>query len=152
MEFGDLLSALSEHLGGAIALEPVEGTVVLSVDDMKLSIIDADTAVSFVGVVGLPPPEDRLERLYKALLEANHLFTGTGGATFSIDSSTGEITLCRTIPYAVLTAESFCDALTVFVNTLESWIRLVADFRAAKEEELEDRGGLNTIGSGFLSV
>lgn len=151
MEFEDLLSALSKHLGGAIELQPVDGTVVLSVDDMRLSIIDAGDVVSFVGVVGLPPPEDRLERLFKALLEANHLFAGTGGATFSIDSATGEITLCRAIPYAVLTAESFCEALTLFVNTLESWIRLVADFRAATDLP-DDQAGAAPVGAGFLSV
>lgn len=151
MEFNDLLAALSEHLGGTLELKPVDGTVVLAVDDMNLSIIDTETSVSFVGVVGQPPPEDRLERLFKALLEANHLFVGTGGATFSVNAASGEIALCRTIPYSALTGESFCEALTHFVNTLESWIRLVSDFRAAKDLP-DDQPSQPSLGEGFMSV
>jgi len=153
MEFNELMSALSEHLGGAVDLNPGEdGVVNLSVDDMRLSLIGMDdiASVVFLGIVGAPPPEDRLEKLYKALLEANHLFAGTGGATFSSDPETGDITLCRTLPYATLTGESFCVALTRFVNTLESWIRLVADFRAMANELTEP--SVPTIDSKFLVV
>lgn len=154
MEFKDLLKALSEHLGGGVNLTPHDGTVDLSVDDMHLSVTGSDetSSVSFVGIVGELPPGKRSERLFKALLEANHLFAGTGGATFSINGKDGVITLNRSLSYDMLTGETFCEALTLFVNTLESWIRLVADYRAAQDSSDDVRDDKLTAGNGFMAV
>jgi len=129
--------------------------VSLDVDEMQLTILGLEETglVVLTGQVGEPPPEERIERLYRALLEANHNFAGTFGATLSIDPVSGVISLCRAIPLALADGDSFFSDVEHFVNVLETWKRLVEDFRAAADEPDETvlspaSGGMG----GFLQV
>jgi len=132
MEFADLLKELGERIGGGLDLTPDDsGVVTLSVDDVRVMIIDLDemASVAFYSSVAVPPPEEHLERLYQAVLEANHAFSSTTGATLSLNHETGEIYLCRALPVASLDVDTLAQALEDFVNVREKWARLVTDFR-----------------------
>ena len=63
------------------------------------------------------------------MLEANHLFAGTAGATLSRDKKTGRFCLCRVEPLALLDADSFASVMESFVNTLAVWRSIVANYR-----------------------
>ena len=78
--------------------------------------------------LGEPPPE-RLEGLYKTLLAANYLFSGTGGATLSLDGD--RIMVCRSLPIAIMDGDSFYAEVEKFVNTAETWRKIVVDYRDA---------------------
>ena len=80
MTFEELISALGERIG--VDLAAADGACVINVDDMVVTLMslpDSDR-LAVHGEIGDPPPEG-LEQLLSAMLEANHLFAGTAGAT-----------------------------------------------------------------------
>ena len=131
MRFEDQIEALGNRIGVPLQVDD-EGACVLSVDDMTVTLqgIPEAESVGFWGEIGDPPPQG-LEKLLSAMLEANHMFRGTGGATISRDSETGRFYLCRVLDLRYLDADGFSLALERFVNTLEAWIELVKDYREA---------------------
>lgn len=116
-----------EYDGGDTFSFEADGLVV------AISSLPELDAVALTGDVGEPPPE-RLEGLYKTLLGANHFFGGTAGATISLDPDNGRIALCRTLPLATLDGEKFYAEVERFVNTAETWAKVVSDYRGAAAE------------------
>lgn len=164
MTYGELLEDFGKRMGNGMTLEPdASGTVNLAVDDLAVSLIGLEEvgAVALTGVLGEVPPADHQERLYKALLMANNNLAGANGATFSIDAESNEVKLCRMMPLLGLDGEKFFADVEKFINTLETWHRIVADFRgseieeagAGKKEEVktEDAGLMGDFG-GFMQV
>ena len=154
MRFEEHIEALGREIGVELGVN-TEGGCVLSVDDMTITLqnLPEFESVGFWGEIGEPPPQ-QLEKLLSVMLEANHMFKGTGGATISRDSETGRFYLCRLLDLRCLDAAAFTSALEKFVNTLEAWIALVRDFRdivpAAVPEGEPAASGLQN--NGFLSV
>lgn len=130
MEATELITALGSALGIELKLD-AEGTCAFSADETTITInhLGQFDVLVLSGDLGEPPPE-RLEALYEAMLEANHLFAGTGGATLSRDSETGHFAICRALPCRALDADSFYAQVEQFVSTVEAWTKLVANFRA----------------------
>lgn len=133
MEFTEILTELGKALG--LELSPdSEGACVLGVDDhMSVTIqnLDEVSRLAVWAKIGEPPPQG-LERLLSAMLEANHLFQGTGGATISRDGE-GNFFLCQLFDLRCLDGKDFTDALERFVNTLEAWQRMLEDYRPDAE-------------------
>ena len=155
MRFEEHVKALADKIGVPLKVDD-EGTCVLSVDDMMVTLqsIPEAESVGFWGEIGEPPPQD-LEKLLSAMLEANHMFKGTGGATISRDSETGRFFLCRILDLRSLDAEAFAAALERFVNVLEAWIGLVKDYReTAPEASASDASAVPSglRDDGFLAV
>ena len=61
-----------------------------------------------------------------ALLEANYLGQGTGGATLGLQPGSTRAVLSREVPVAGLDVPAFSAALERFVNTTEDWTRRLA--------------------------
>lgn len=152
MQYEELLKAFGTKLG-CIDLKPDEAScVALEVDGMPLTIMGLDELrqVALTGEIGEPPPAEKMERLYRTLLIANHNFAGTHGATISINPETGKISLCRLVSLELTDADAFFTDVERFVNTLETWRKLVSDFRGAvlEPEAVEFDSGL----AGFMQV
>ena len=101
MTFEELISGLGSKIG--VELTSDDGSCVINVDDMVVTLMslpDSDR-LAVHGEIGDPPPEG-LEQLLSAMLEANHLFAGTAGATISRDHETGRFHLCRHELLAIL--------------------------------------------------
>jgi len=151
MRFDELLKAFGEKLGGNMELTPDEsGAVALDIDGMPLTILGLEEVgrVALVGVIGEPPPEEKMERLYRAMLEANHNFAGTAGATLSINPDTGKVSLCRMLPLELMDGEKFFSETEHFVNTLEMWRKLVEDFRGADLSAPRGEGASGMVAAG----
>ena len=134
METTELLKDLGDRLG--VPFEPdADGTCAFTADGLAVSIHDLPElgAIALVGDLGAPPPE-RLEGLYKALLEANHLFRDTGGATISRNPDDGRLSLCRALPLGALSPDGFYDAVERFVSAAQVWAQVVRDYRAAGQK------------------
>lgn len=154
MDTSEIIKAFGEKIG--MELKPdADGSCAFEVDGhlVMISILHELDAIALVGDLGEPPPE-RLDALYKAMLEANHLFAGTGGATISRDPATGRFALCRVLPCRMLDADSFYAEAERFVSTLASWSRIVRDFRAAPPSAEGPSDGTDSLVgmSGFLAV
>ena len=148
MTFEDLMAEAGRRLGVEIVVD--EGATQLIVDEMEVSILEMPELESVVlnGVVGEPPPQG-LAELHKAMLEANYNFAGTAGSTLSVNPDGGALTLTRLVPLATLDADRFLSLLEGFVNVLEAWRKIVADYRP-DESAPADAGP--SIGAGFLQV
>lgn len=154
MDFTELMKGLSVKLGGTIDLTPDEtGSVTLGIDDAKVMLLDMGRllSVALYASVAVPPPADRLDRLYQSLLEANHAFSETSGATLSLNNETGEIYLCRILPYASLDADGFAAVLDGFVDTHGKWRKLIEDFRGGVAADAQ-AAPADDLPMGFMQV
>ena len=153
MEFRELIRGVGEKLGLDM---PLQGDVcVLTVDDMQITLqaLEEVGQLSVYGEIGEPPPQG-LEQLLSAMLNANHLFQGTAGSTISRDPETGRFFLCRYGPLSVLTVERLVEDLENFVNVLETWRKLLLDYRPSETmaEPVQTAGPPSLGGEGFLAV
>ena len=98
--------------------------LVQSVDEHRRVLLSAD--------LGVPPPGSG-EQLYRTMLEANNLFTETGGATLSIDAATGACRLQRHVSQDDFAGDAEA-RLVAFVETALAWSRLIADHRPSAED------------------
>ena len=138
MEASDFIQSLGKRIG----IEPdSDGVCAFEADGLAVTIhgLNEMEAVALIGDLGTPPPE-RLDGLYEAMLKANHLFGGTGGATISLDPATGHFALCRALPCASLTHDGLYAEVERFVSTLEAWSKIIADFRHAPSSGDEEKG------------
>ena len=140
MQLNDLVAYLNSTMG--TQLEVVDGVVSMGVDDMEISLMEImeNSSVVLHAKIADRPAEANLEKLSEAMLAANYMFEGTGGATISYSSDEKAYYLSRYENIAILSGESFTQILERFVNTLEMWRKLVIDFRAAPVEESSPAG------------
>ncbi len=139
MESSELIKKFGKKIG--IDLSPNDdNSYTLEVDEMLLSlhILPEIDTIILVGDIGEPPPE-HLENLYKTMLESQHLFNGTGGATISLNAENNHFSLCKALSCKILDGDSLYEEAEHFVNTLEVWAKLVKDYRdvAPKAEEVQ---------------
>ena len=152
MTFEELISGLGSKIG--VELTSEDGECVINVDDMVVTLMslpDSDR-LAVHGEIGDPPPEG-LEQLLSAMLEANHLFAGTAGATISRDHETGRFHLCRQEPLAILDADSLAALVESFVNTLEIWRKAIVSYRPVAKSVSEGSDEGPQLGAtGFVQV
>ena len=72
--------------------------------------------------LGQPLPE-RAAEVFKDMLEANHFWLGTGGATLGLQSATGNVMLALRTPLAVLGIEGLAALLKLFTKVASFWAR-----------------------------
>ena len=137
MEINDILKSFSEKIGMEIVPSD-DGVYMFEVDEMIITfhVLPELDEIVLTGDIGEPPPE-RLENLYKTILEAQYLFKATFGATISLNEENNRFTLCKALPCKLLDGDSFFNEAEQFINTLEVWVKLVKNYRdsASKEED-----------------
>ena len=128
MRLNDLIAQFGAKLNLEIALQ--DGGCTLDIDGMSVTIqeIDELSSISTMAEIGEPPPQG-LEKLFESMLAANHLFAGTGGSTISFDGEKRRFYLCRVDRAELMDFEAFQSMLEKFVNVLETWRKMLADYR-----------------------
>ena len=151
MNAEELVSDFGKRIGVELALD--DNACAFEADGLAVMINYFQELEAFVltGDLGEPPPE-HLEGLFKMLLVANHLFTGTAGATLALNQDTGRVSICRTLPLALLDGNSFYAQVERFVNMSETWIRLVFDYRGAAASAPAEEDSHAFVGNGFMQV
>ena len=135
MELNELMEGLAAACGVKGVMPDAGGAYHLAIDEMNVSFMSIAESGQLViwGEVAEPPPEGR-ELLYQVLMESMFMGRATGGAAFSIDAGSGKIFLQRMEALSALDVELFTKMLEKFVNVLEEWRKIVADFRPAAQE------------------
>ena len=135
MEFNELIESFAASLGiEGVAIEG--GAAAFEIDGMKVNIFhDAEAeAVMIYGEIGQPPAED--DRSFgPAMLKANHLFGGTGGATLCQDPETGMYAIFQAFPLASLDAASLAAEVARISDKTEHWRNILNAFQTAEQEK-----------------
>ncbi len=76
--------------------------------------------------LGAPSP-GRALGVYKALLEANHFWVGTSGATLSLQPETGRVVCCGSMSVALAGGADLAQRLDAFIDTLLFWQQYIDD-------------------------
>lgn len=79
------------------------------------------------------PASHRIGEVHQTLLEANHFWVGTGGATLGVQPETGRVVCCGRIDLEGLTGESLAMLLDTFIDTAVFWHQFVTDSLPAPE-------------------
>ena len=132
MESKELLKVLSDTIGVELAFDD-DGIAAFLADGMALTLRDIPEigAIALEGDLGVPQPVDQTA-LYKLMLESQHRFRDTAGATLSLDPETGHFMLCRVLVSRLFDATSFVDAVGGFLSAQEAWARIVRDYRGGE--------------------
>jgi len=151
MTFKETIAALSQKLGVEIVVEGDACALRAKAKDGTSVTIwmqgyDERGAVLMGADLGAPPPE-RLERLYRAMLEGNDLFRDTGGATLSVNPYTGRIRLQRFDTLDAIEEVGPAKALVAFADVAAIWAKVISDFRDAPQVD-ENSGNVSNL-SGF---
>ena len=157
MTFEELIAAFAAEYG-IEGLEAGDGAAVLDVDGMEVSILYDGPAntVTLCGEIGESPAEAE-GHFGEVMLKANFLFRGTEGATLAQNPETGAFAIVRAFDLPMLDPDVFSGAMEHFVNQLENWKRLLADFRpimlqGAKQVVPEESGMPVQFDQRFLKV
>ena len=135
MDYNELIESFAASLG----IEGVQiegGASAFEIDGMKVDIFHDDAADTMMiyGEIGQPPSDD--DRSFgSAMLKANHLFGGTGGATFCQDPETGEYAIFQAFPLSGLNAESLAEHVARIADKTEHWRNVLNAFQVAEREK-----------------
>ena len=135
MEFNELVESFATSLG----VEGVEiegGACAFEIDGMKVNVFNDEAAgtVMVYGEIGQPPSED--DRSFgPAMLKANHLFGGTGGATLCQDPETGAYAIFQAFPLDGMDAETLAAQVARIVDKTEHWRGILNAFQVAEQEK-----------------
>ena len=151
MEANELINELGKRLGIELKLE--EGACTIMAGDLfvTMNAFSELDAIVLTGDLGEPQPEN-LANLYKAMLEGNHLFSGTAGATLSLNHETNCFSLCKALPCRLMDVDSFYAEIERFVNTLEVWSKLVQNYRGNGADEQSNSTTPSFGGNDFIRV
>ena len=159
MEYLELMDAFAAKCGVENSAAK-EGVAVFDIDGMSVGFIHdtAEDAVMVVAEIGEQNP-DADDACSSALLKANYLFAGTGGATLCRNPETGAFAIMRSWLLASLDANVFANGVNDLLTTAEKWKTVVDGITAAqdardeqiKEEKEMFQSGPGDIG-GFMRV
>ena len=135
MDYNELIEFFAALLGvEGVAIEG--GACAFEIDGMKVDIFhdaEADTVMVY-GEIGQPPSDD--DRSFgPAMLKANHLFGGTGGATLCQNPETGEYAIFQAFPLSGMDAASLAEQVSRIVDKTEHWRNILNAFQVAEREK-----------------
>lgn len=126
--YENLIRDFAQHVGldGETLLQTQE----VVIEGLKVGLdFEGDETlgdVVYFTLLGVPQPL-RKSQVYETLLEANHLWVGTGGATLGVQQGTGQVIFCGRIDVEGVTAESLSLLLDAFVDNALFWHGYIND-------------------------
>lgn len=155
MELKEIAQGLAERFGmGGLAVE--NGEAAMEIDGMPVLLAEnGNGAIVVTGFVGESPAEGG-EAFANLMLEATTGFMDRKARALARNPETGAYSLVQRVSQDGLTMDSFCDELSDFANTLESWRGMLEGFRpvaaAAKEMADAEPNAAEMALGGFMQV
>lgn len=140
MTYEQLINEFGKYIN--IELTPVDGHLLISIDDSDVEIIEIKEHQMCVisGELGLPPSGES-ENLAFAMLDANFAFMESGGATISRNSESGKYYLYDKFSIESMDGSSFISAIEAFCDVLDVWKKIVANYRSENVGNTEQMDG-----------
>jgi len=119
-----------EDLARLVGLDEKEllATEEMVIDGLSVGLmLDGDERegnLLFFSGLGIPAPQ-RLERIMRLMLQANHFWVGTGGCSLGLHPATDEVTLCGRIRLDELDARTLAALLDAYADTAKFWQAIV---------------------------
>ncbi len=131
MEFENLIGRISAGIG--VELNVVDGVCGVNVDGVPVILrhVEEFGVVLMDADLGAPPPQNEA-LLYKALLESNHAFRSTAGATFSLNPSDGHVFLEYYVALELLDDEFAVKRFATFADTVVMWREFLSSYRPSE--------------------
>ncbi len=141
MDFHELISDFAN-------LAAEDNAAALDIDGIVVTLVAAGDVLSVSAEIGEPPVDGRAE-FAELLLEANL----QSEAFFAKEPESGVYILVRRLLLPTLEANAFDAALEALVNLVETWRRLLADFRPVAKAAQEASAEAPSFGAGgFMQV
>lgn len=143
-----LRTTLAEMGGVRDAAPPNNAADEIAIDGETIQLRHEDDGSTFASIdIGeLPPSEDGGSALARELLESNHLFAGTAGATLAIDSEANRVLLQRRIyPQDNAPEDLLPTILAVLTDKASEW-------RSRLQSHAEQPESLSPFSFGFMQV
>ena len=127
MTFEDAMASLGDELGLPLEIEDGKAGFVASFDDdgeepVSVEISDdGDEGYAVVSADLGKLPSDDIEAFATRMLEANHLFAGTGGAALAVDGD--RVLLERRVRIDALARGEGANVMYPFVDSALAWRR-----------------------------
>lgn len=122
--FKSLLADLGQQLGiPDLAAAEDDGHCALALPDDRVVVLEYDDAIEAVTLFCELGTIERQhgEVVLLELLNANVLWSGTGGATLGVHQQTGQVTLGYRVPVKALDTERFLQTIEEFLNGIDHW-------------------------------
>jgi hypothetical protein len=133
MNFVELVRALSDEAGLQLSQEPMS-PVEFSVDGVDVAISHEvrgeEHAIVLYSELGQVPEARELE-VYRILLEANVMWSGTGDGTLGVNSATRQALICYRLTTKDLDGPGFVSVVSAFLELAGAW----REFMVAAAEE-----------------
>ena len=128
MDFDKFIQSLGQKLN--LEIEAEGGVCGLDIDGVSVMLHEAGDLVLFMAEIGVPPPEDGLEALYRVALQANWLYGGTAGSTLTINPETGSIWLEKYTWLDRIDPDKSLDMVDRFADVAKTWREFVSEYKA----------------------
>lgn len=120
-----------DELMGNLNREDAEGPVGFSAEGLAFLLTASEAGDAVLLSADLDPlPAGDSRAFLREMLEANHLFAGTGGASLSVDPDTLQPSIQQFVRIDLLDFEAFMARLACFVSRAAEWNRKVAGMSA----------------------
>ena len=151
MEYRELMDAFAAKCG-VESPDAKDGAAVFEIDGMSVGFIHdpVEDAVMVVAEIGEQNP-DADEACSSALLKANYLFAGTGGATLCRNPETGAFAIMRSWPLNSVDGDTFATAVNDLLTTAEKWKAVVEgmdEAQIAHDDQVEEESEVLQRGQG----
>lgn len=128
MDGFEIIKAFGEKLGMELELDNAYSCS-FQADEVivTITVLSEIDQIAIYGDLGAPPAE-QLEHLYKMMLEANHMYSSTFGATLSLNSQNDHFSLCKVIPCRALDNELFYSEMESFISICDNWFKIIRNY------------------------
>ena len=147
MEFNQLIDDFAKR-HNVENLVAVDGAAALDIDGIIVTLVANEGVLILSAEIGDPPVESAAA-FANLLLEANL----QSGVFFAKAPDPGPYIAVQRTPLSLIDADDFDKTLEAFVNLVETWRRLLADFRPVAKAAAERAAEAPVFGSsGFVQV
>lgn len=128
--YRELVAASADVLSITLTAEDVANPTTFHFEDMEVTLTHDTRGEDHALIYAVPfghVPADKEAELYREFLEANLFWSGTGGATIGVDTTSGEAMLCLRVSLAGLSGAQVAATASDMIELGIIWKDVLAE-------------------------